>query len=174
MEKYPNATALTKEIVLDWCSKKTYEAQANQCSRASIIRQFGKYLDSIGVKAYILPKGYYPIEKQYIPYIYTIDELTRFFAETDKCHYCYECPYRHLIMPVIFRMIYMCGLRASEARLLKVADVDLENGILTIHHSKKDNSRLVPMSDSLTERCRAFFKKSTSLFSCRRLLFSRH
>ncbi len=62
-------------------------------------------------------------------------------------------------MPVIFRMIYMCGLRVSEARLLKVADVDLENGVLTIHQSKKDNSRLVPMSDSLTERCRNFSKK---------------
>jgi integrase/recombinase XerD len=159
MEKYPHATALTKEIVLDWCSKKTYEAQANQCSRASIIRQFGKYLDSIGVKAYIIPKGYYPTEEQYMPYIYTADELTRFFAETDKCRYCYECPYRHLIMPVFFRMIYMCGLRVSEARLLKVADVDLENSVLSIHHSKKDNSRLVPMSGSLTERCRHYSER---------------
>lgn len=52
-------------------------------------------------------------------------------------------------MPVIFRMIYMCGLRASEARLLKVSDVDLKNGILSIHHAKKDNSRLAPMSDYL-------------------------
>lgn len=160
LEKHPEAAVLTKEIVLDWCSKKTYEAQANQCSRASIIRQFGKYLDSIGVKAYIIPKGYYPVEKQYVPHIYTVDELLKFFAETDKCRYCYECPYRHLIMPVIFRMIYMCGLRASEARLLKVADVDLENGVLTIHHSKKDNSRLVPMSDVLKDLCRSFSKKA--------------
>ena len=157
--KYPNATVLTKEIVFDWCSKKNYEAQANQCSRTSIIRQFAKYLDSIGVKAYIIPKGYYPTAKQYIPYIYSIDELARFFAETDKCRYCCECPYRHLIMPVIFRMIYMCGLRVSEARLLKVSDVDLKNGVLTIHHSKNDNSRLVPMSDLLTEYCRKFSKK---------------
>ena len=156
LEKYPHATFLTKEIVLDWCSKKTYEAQANQCSRASIIRQFGKYLDSIGAEAYIIPKGYYPTEDQYMPYIYTDDELKRFFAETDKCRYCSECPYRHLIMPVLFRMLYMCGLRSSEARLLKVGDVDLENGILTINHSKKDNSRLVPMSAPLTERCRHY------------------
>jgi len=156
LKKYPYATFLTKEIVLDWCTKKTYEAQANQCSRASIIRQFGNFLDSIGVEAYIIPKGYYPTGEQYIPYIYTDDELTRFFAEADKCRYCNECPCRHLIMPVFFRMLYMCGLRSSEARLLKVSDVDLKNGILTINHSKKDNSRLVPMSASLTERCRHY------------------
>ncbi|MBT3179137.1 MAG: tyrosine-type recombinase/integrase [Desulfobacula sp.] len=160
LAKYPDATVLTKKIVLDWCSKKTYEAQANQCSRASVIRQFGKYLDSIGVEAYIIPKGYYPTEKQYTPHIYPVDELTRFFAQTDKCHYCSEYPYRHLIMPVVFRMIYMCGLRVSEARLLKVGDVDLEKGILTIKHSKKANSRLVPMSDYLSQLCRQYSKKA--------------
>jgi integrase/recombinase XerD len=159
LEKYPRAEILTKEIILDWCSKKTYEAQANQCSRTSIMRQFGKYLDSLGIKAYIIPKGYYPTRKQYTPYIYTHDELARFFAQTDKCKYCCECPYRHHIMPVIYRLVYMCGLRVSEARLLKVTDVDLENGVLSINHSKKDNCRLVVMSDSLTERCRDFTKK---------------
>jgi integrase/recombinase XerD len=162
LENYPLATSLTKEMVLNWCSKKTYESQANQCARASIIRQFGKYLDSIGVEAYIIPQGYFPTEKQYVPHIYTNDELSRFFAETDKCCYCCEFPNRHLIMPVLFRMIYTCGLRVSEARLLKVGDVDLENGILNIHHSKMDNSRLVPMSDSLSERCRHYSKKAHS------------
>lgn len=162
LEKYPEAIHFTKEIVIDWCSKKTYEAQANQSSRASMIRQFGKYLDSIGVKAYIIPKRYYPAPGQYMPHIYTDNELKSFFSETDKCRYCCECPYRHLIMPVIFRMIYMCGLRASEARLLKVSDVDLENGILTIHQSKKDNSRLIPMSDLLTKHCRDFSEKMRS------------
>ena len=159
LQKYPETSVLTKEIVLDWCSKKPYEKRANQSSRASIIRQFGKYLDSIGIKAYILPKGYYPNGEKYIPYIYSIDELASFFAETDKCHYCYECPHRHLIMPLIFRMIYTCGMRLSEARLLKITEVDLENGILTINHSKKDNSRLVPMSDSLVQRCRNYSKE---------------
>ena len=158
MEKYPHAAVLTKEIALDWCSKKPYEAQANQCARASIIRQFGKYLDSIGAEAYIIPKGYYPTGDQYMPHIYTVNELTSFFAETDKCRYCYECPNRHLIMPVFFRMLYMCGLRVSEARLLKIGDVDLEKGILTINHSKKDNSRLVPISASLMERCLQYSK----------------
>jgi integrase/recombinase XerD len=155
-ERYPQATILTKEIVLDWCSKKIYEAQANQCTRASILRQLAIYMEGMGIGAYILPKGYYPTEEQYIPYIYTEDELQRFFHETDRYNYVSECPYRHFIMPVFFRMVYSCGLRSSEARLLKVADVDLDAGILTIHHSKKDNSRLVPMSEKLTERCRAY------------------
>jgi integrase len=153
IENYSSATILTKAIVLDWCSKKSYEAQANQCGRASIIRQFSKYLDNIGIKAYIIPKGFYPVESQYVSYIYTDEELKKFFSETEKCHYNLEAPWRHLIMPVFFRLIYTCGLRVSEARLLKVGDVDLSNGILTINNSKKDNSRLVPISSSLTKIC---------------------
>ena len=82
--KYQEATVLTKEIALDWCSKKIYEAQANQCSRTSTVRQLGKYLDSIGIKAYIIPKGYYPTADQYIPYIYTDNELADFFAQSDN------------------------------------------------------------------------------------------
>lgn len=53
-------------------------------------------------------------------------------------------------------MIYSCGLRPQEARLLKKEEVDLDNGILSINHSKKDNSRLVPMSLELAERCKKY------------------
>lgn len=156
LENYPTADRLTKDMVLEWNRKHSYETQANRCARASIIRQFGAYLDSLGCHAYVLPKGYYLKAAQYVPHIYTQDELYRFFAETETCRYCRECPDRHFIMPVFFRMIYTCGLRVSEARLLKVGDVDLDNGILSIHHAKKDTSRLVPMSGSLLKRCREY------------------
>lgn len=159
LNKYTSETVLTKAIVMDWCTKKSYEKQKNLCNRASNIRQFAIYLDNLGTRAYIIPKNYFKKGERYIPHIYTDDELKRFFNETDKCHYCYECPYRHIIMPILFRMIYSCGLRVSEARLLKVKDVDLNTGILTINHSKNDNSRLVPMTDGLTKICQIYSKK---------------
>ena len=112
-----------------------HESAANHCSRASVIRQFSKYLDSIGIPVWILPKNYYPAGQQYVPHIYTPDELRRFFSETDKCCYCSEVPYRHLVMPEFFRLLLSCGLRCSEARLLTVRDVDLHQGILTVRES---------------------------------------
>jgi len=150
------ASILTKEIVMQWCTKTSYEQQANLCARASVIRQFAMHINNLNHNAYVIPKNYFKHGRKYIPYIYTQSELIRFFQETDNCHYCSLCPYRHLIMPVFFRLLYSCGLRVSEARLLKVDDVDLEQGILTIWHSKNDNSRLVPVSDSLVQRCRAY------------------
>jgi integrase len=56
-------------------------------------------------------------------------------------------------MPVLFRVLYCCGLRLSEATGLRGEDVDLQSGILTIRDSKFSKSRYVPMSKELTETC---------------------
>ncbi|MGM9682672.1 MAG: tyrosine-type recombinase/integrase [Eubacteriales bacterium] len=154
--KYPYTTALTKEIVLAWCAKTAWETDANRSTRASVLRQFALYLYRNGKEAFVLPKGFYPTGAQYSPYIYTDDELRRFFEQTDRCHAVSECPYRHLVMPVFFRMIYSCGLRCSEARLLKCGNVDLENGVLQILNSKNDRNRVVPMPPAIIERCRIY------------------
>ncbi len=56
-------------------------------------------------------------------------------------------------MSLLFRMLYGCGLRVSEALNLVMADVDLEQGVLHIRNSKFGKERLVPMSESLMFRC---------------------
>lgn len=170
-QDYPSFTALTKEAVTRWCAKTTYEATANQGSRASVIRQFAKYLDSVGIDAFILPHNYYPYSKKYVPHIYTEEELCLFFAETDKCRYSSQHPYRHLIMPIFFRLLLACGLRCSEARLLKVQDVDFENGVLTILNAKNKNDRLVPMPETLTARMREYAKQVHSNSEPERIFF---
>lgn len=162
-DKYPASTTLTKEVVMTWCTKTSYETQSNICSRASLIRQFALYLNNQGLDAFIIPKNYFKPGEKYIPYIYSLSELHKFFAETDKCKFTSQFPYRHIIMPVIFRMVYSCGLRISEARLLKVQDVNLTDGVLTIHQSKMDNSRLAPMTDELTKMCRQYASQAHSI-----------
>jgi len=47
------------------------------------------------------------------------------------------------VYKVLFRLYYCCGLRLSEARLLKKENVDFNRGILTIYNSKGHKDRLV-------------------------------
>jgi len=54
---------------------------------------------------------------------------------------------------IIFRLYYCCGLRRSEALHLKVDDVDLKQGTLTIVNSKRNKSRIVYMDESLRQLC---------------------
>jgi integrase/recombinase XerD len=55
-------------------------------------------------------------------------------------------------MPVLFRTVYACGLRVSEARLLRPGDVDTVTGILQIRNAKGGKDRQVPVSGPLRDR----------------------
>ena len=59
----------------------------------------------------------------------------------------------HLALPVIFRILYGCGLRVSEVVGLRYKDLNLEDGILTIREAKTDRDRYISLSDSVKEAC---------------------
>ena len=99
----------------------------------------------------MLPAGVLEKPARYIPHIYSDQELAALFAQTDRCHYCPEVPFRHLVMPVLFRTIYACGLRCSEARLLRVGDVDIDTGVLQIRDAKGGKDRQLPVCEPLRE-----------------------
>ena len=65
----------------------------------------------------------------------------------------------HLALPVIFRILYGCGLRVSELVGLRYKDVNLEDGILTIRKAKTDSDRYIPLSDSVKEACISYADK---------------
>jgi integrase/recombinase XerD len=119
---------------------------------AAPVRELARWLGRRGVPAYALPAGALPRPARYVPHIYTDRELADLFAQTDRCHYDPQVPFRHLVMPVLFRTIYACGLRASEARLLRFGDVDVESGVLTIRDGKGGKDRQVPVSAPLRDR----------------------
>ena len=116
------------------------------------VRELARWLHRRGVDVYVLPTGVLEKPARYVPHIYTDSELAALFAQTDRCRYCPEVPFRHLVMPVLFRTIYACGLRCSEARLLRVEDVDIDAGVLQIRDAKGGKDRQLPVSELLRER----------------------
>ena len=116
------------------------------------VRELARWLGRRGVPAYVLPAGALPRPARYVPHIFADQELAALFAQTDRCCYCAQVPFRHLVMPALFRTIYACGLRASEARLLRVDDVDIDAGVLQVRDAKGGKDRQVPVHVSLRER----------------------
>ena len=150
---------LSKELVTDWTEKSPHESDKSWRNRLGVVRVFAGYLGSVGVEAYTVPPLKRHASVEYTPHIYTDEELRRLFEAADKMEYAPTSPYIHIVFPVLIRMLYGCGLRISEAYNLRVRDVDLENGVLTIWKSKNENSRLTPMSESLTVMCRDYTRK---------------
>lgn len=158
-EIFPAETTVTRDMLDIWAVRKPYEAPGTMRSRVTVISHLALYISALGKEAYIYPTNDLPKEPKYIPHIYTEDELVRIFRQIDCCHYSPEVPYRHLIMPVLFRLLYCCGLRLGEALRLTVEDVDLTAGVLLIRDSKNGNDRYVPLSSELTDICRNYASK---------------
>ena len=86
---------------------------------AAPVRELARWLGRRGVRAYVLPAGALARPARYVPHIYTDRELAALFAQTDRCRYCSEVPFRHLVMPVLFRTIYACGMFYGGSRVTR-------------------------------------------------------
>ncbi|WP_312099401.1 tyrosine-type recombinase/integrase [Niallia sp.] len=150
---------LNKEMVEDYVSRRGTESPKTQHMRMSLIRQFSIFMNSIGFSFYVHPKELIPISNTFTPYIFTREEITRILEVVDNLEYTPWSKRYHMIYPMLFRMLYGCGLRINEALSLKKIDVDLDNGVLTVTKAKNNTSRLVPMSSSLTYYCREYASK---------------
>ena len=49
-------------------------------------------------------------------------------------------------------------MRISEALNLKLNDVNLSEGIITLHQEKNNKDRLIPMADGLTKRLKQYIE----------------
>jgi len=148
---------LPRELVLAWTKRNPNETISNQSHRISLLRGLAEYMNRLGYLAYTYPRALVTVDRySYLPYIFSEEELRAIFNVCDCYPATKASPYRHLILPLIIRMLYGCGLRISEAVNLTIEDVDLNQGTLLITDSKFGKERLIPMSLSLQERCRNY------------------
>jgi integrase len=94
----------------------------------------------------------------YVPHAFTDAELGAFFAACDAVPDGgnLERRSRRITLPVFFRLLYSAGLRTTEARLLRVEDADLDEGVLSVRRSKGPNQHYVALHPSMTGLMRRY------------------
>ncbi len=150
---------VTPALVNAWIQQSPHQSLATRHNRASVVRQLALYMSRLGIPAYVLPGDALPRVPAYTPYIFSDREMAALFQQVDACRYCAEVPLRHHIMPLLFRLLYGCGLRISEALNLRLQEVDLPTGVLTVRDGKFNKDRLVPMSPDNSRRCADYVKQ---------------
>lgn len=155
-ENQPEATAITKTMFDNWLQLKHFKTNATRNSAVSRIREFTRYQAAMGKETFIPDERYSVKKMQYIPYILSDDEMKKLFHAFDILSPHFEAPGREIIVPVLFRMMYCCGMRPSEPLNLLCEDIDLHNGDLYIRASKRKKDRHVIMSEELTALCRKY------------------
>jgi len=108
-----------KEIVKNWIALRENECPNTQRVRVAPIREFGKYLQLSGyTKGFVIPRKVCRQQTRPMPHFFTRDEIIRFFHACDTLAPRKENRVRHLVLPMYFRLLYCCGVRTVEARLL--------------------------------------------------------
>jgi len=141
---------LSREIVTEYLDCQT----SDLARKASILRMFAIYLNAIGKESYVIPVNMYRGKKSKEPYIFSDDELTRLFREIDRIDY--KKKHLALVAPVLFRLIYTCGLRPQEGRELKYENINFDTGEIFIENTKRKKERTIVMSDDMLNLCISF------------------
>lgn len=161
---------LDRELVTAWSQQLPSECINTRNARVSVVRQFALFLTSKGRSAYI-PKRMrsQPISP---PHVLSDEELKGFFDVVDA----YVSPEHHLyrfslVYPVLFRMLYSCGMRLAEACSLRCESIDLDSSEITILHSKGDKDRKIFMSEDLRALCVSYDQKMGCILPDRQWFF---
>jgi integrase/recombinase XerD len=169
---HADSSVLSRELVLGWAKAKDGEDPAVHRVRLSVVRQLGKYMQALGVPdAFVLPTALHRRIDRYMPHFFTKEELTAFFRTCDSLKPRAGMHARHLVLPAFFRLLYCCGLRTCEARRLRVQEVDLSRGAITIIGSKRRTNRRIPLPEDLLALLRRYDTRVSAIYPSRIYFF---
>jgi|LSQX01.2.fsa_nt_gb integrase/recombinase XerD len=163
--------SLDEPLVSAWAVRLDTENQNSRNSRVRAVCELADYMESLGhvvFRLYRLGK----VERS-TPYIPSKEELGKLFSFIDlsksqnKEFERFDIEY-----PMLARLYYHCGLRLSEAVMLKRTDVDFLNGTLYVRHSKGDKDRLVfPSEDFMAHLAQYDVQMDTDYIKGRQWFF---
>lgn len=163
-EGFDCSDGLSRELVLAFTKKQPQWSPGTHGHFISILRQFAGFLKGHGIAAYMCePQRKKTTYDKFKPYIFTEGQIALLFEKADSIEPSKSSPLMHVFYPVLFRVLYGCGLRISEALKLRVKDVDLAEGILYINDPKNHRDRIAPMEASLMRYVAYYAKIANTL-----------
>lgn len=164
-DRFPEIDTVTREAGLAWAIANTDEGKAGLTRRMSSVRELARFIIRSGKDAFIIPPecGKVPY-RNYIPYIFSEEELDCLFQAADNFRYNGQFPGNSLEVPVLLRLLYACGLRPYEGRMILRENIDLDKGTIFIPESKKLKDRIVPMDDAMLSLCRKYYEEIRLIF----------
>lgn len=151
---------ITEEIAKEWYKRRNNEMDSSRRGRIQVVHNFAEYLNCKGYSSFLFSdipsRGY-----QHVPYIFDREQIKQLFSYwADKESNSFSTAPD--VCPSLFRVLYGCGLRISEALKLQKQDVDLDEGTIWIKHAKNENERVLPISQSLCDHLGSYMDKMHS------------
>ena len=142
----PDADRLSMEIVLEYCERRNTESVNSHSRRINAFRLFNRFMADTGRSTTTVPNDIGERSERHVPYILDTEEFLAFFDAADHLEADPACPNREIVLPVMLRLAYCCGLRPQEVRSILLADVSFRNATLMLRNSKNNKDRKIVMS----------------------------
>lgn len=164
LNKYdPPAAIITERMAMDYVHRNPLLSSATVHAYECRIRQLGLYMKNMGYKdIFVYPEKHTPVSSDFVPYIFTADEITRIFTAADQLENPANNPHYRLFPQTVIRLLYCTGLRISEALSLKIDDIDFKNDLITVYNSKGNVSRLVPFNGYIHDWLLKYHREASS------------
>jgi len=150
------AEAFDSDTVCGWVEHHRARTSPCYCSWMSVIRDLGRFLRACGNEgAYVLPPDYSSGQAPPPPYLLSAAEAEAFFAEAPLIKW--NGPMRWQAV-CLFGLMYSCGLRPGEARMLRREDIRRGELEIDVVESKCNRSRRLAVTGEvmeMVERCDA-------------------
>ena len=157
------ASYITTALAIRWAKRPRGAQPATWAWRLGIVRRFARWHSVTDPRTEVPPEGLMPYRYyRKPPYIYSDDEIQRLMAAASAL----PSPkgLRSSSFSTVFGLLSVTGLRMSEALTLDRADVDLEQGTLSIRRTKFGKSRLVPVHSSTRDALNRYDERRARLF----------
>jgi integrase/recombinase XerD len=149
-----------EDAVTRWCTRIKNRKAVTVGNEFGVIRQMCLYRHRRDPSGYVPEHAMAPVKVSvFLPYIFSHEDVRRLLTVA-TCHrgrFIWASMLRTLIL-----VTYCAGLRLGEAVRLRVTDVDLDQGILMIRHSK-GRSRVVPIRPDLVAELRCYITERQQL-----------
>jgi site-specific recombinase XerD len=139
---------VSRDVIEEYLRSLAHLQPITRRLRLTIIRQFLLYLRRFKPTTFIPDRSMEPARSTpRMPYIFTDDEICKLIRAAYGYPARYGCR-RWLLYPTLFGLLYVTGMRVSEALQLTLEDLDLRERILRIRKTKFHKARLVPLAES--------------------------
>lgn len=157
-----NISVITMEVTENYARINENLSSNTIARNMGVFREFCHFLKyQKGIDCYQIPKKLYPQNhNNYIPYVFTKNEIKLIYSNMDKplCNYHYAY-YNQNAYPLIIKILYQTGMRIGEVLNLKLEDYKRDISVFEVKNTKNLEDRYVAFDEYLNKQIADFCDK---------------
>jgi integrase/recombinase XerD len=149
------ASFITRKLALQWATQPTDCQPSHWADRLGMVRRFAQHVSGTDPRTEIPPQELLPQRyHRKPPYLYSDREVRRLIQAVQQLPSPDDL--RAASHATLFGLLAVTGMRLGEGIGLDRADVDLNQGILTVRQAKFGKARLLPVHATTCKELRAY------------------